>query len=318
MQRTVGVGLGLALLSAATFGTSGAFARSLIDAGWSPGAAVAARLSVAALVLMIPTIVLLRGRWKILRRNAGVVTAYGLIAVAGCQFFYFNAVEHLSVGVALLLEYSGTVLVVGWLWLRHGQRPRRLTAIGAVVSLGGLALVLDLAGDSRLDPVGVLWGLAAAVGLAIYFVLSARIDPELPPIAVAGAGMGIGAVALLALGAVGVLPMRATFGNVNFVGVGVSWLVPVLGLSLVAAVVAYVSGIGAARALGAKLASFVGLTEVMFAVLIAWVLLAQLPSLVQFAGGVLIVGGIVLVHIDEMRGQRATVATTEAGLLPSS
>ena len=30
-------GLGLALLSAATFGTSGTFARALIEAGWSPG-----------------------------------------------------------------------------------------------------------------------------------------------------------------------------------------------------------------------------------------------------------------------------------------
>ena len=40
-QRTRGgLGLTLALLSAATFGTSGSFAASLIEAGWTPGAAV--------------------------------------------------------------------------------------------------------------------------------------------------------------------------------------------------------------------------------------------------------------------------------------
>ena len=58
----------------------------------------------------------------------------------------------MPVGVALLLEYLGVVLVVGWLWLRHGQRPRRLTVAGAVAALAGLVLVLDLTGSARLDP----------------------------------------------------------------------------------------------------------------------------------------------------------------------
>src|SRR4051812_44997823 len=101
-QPVTRVGFVLALLSAATFGTSGTFASALIDAGWSPGAAVTVRISVAALILAIPAVVLLRGRWKVLWRNAGMVTIYGLVAVAGCQVAYFNAVQHLSVGVALL------------------------------------------------------------------------------------------------------------------------------------------------------------------------------------------------------------------------
>jgi hypothetical protein len=47
-MRTHHAGLVLAIASAATFSTSGSFAHSLIDAGWTPGAAVAARISVAA------------------------------------------------------------------------------------------------------------------------------------------------------------------------------------------------------------------------------------------------------------------------------
>jgi len=300
-QRAAAAGLGLALLSAATFGTSGSFARSLTDAGWSSGAAVAARISVAALILAVPAVLALRGRWRVLRRDLGMVTVYGLVAVAGCQVFFFNAVQHLSVGVALLLEYLGTVLVVGWLWLRHGQRPPRLTVIGSVVALVGLAFVIDVAGDSRLDWVGVLWGLGAAFGLATYFVLSSKGDGDLPPVAMAAGGMTIGAVALLGLGALGALPMNATFGTVDFAGHRASWLVPVIGLSLVAAAIAYVAGIGAARILGAKLASFVGLTEVVFAMLVAWLLLNELPTGMQFLGGGLIVAGVALVRIDELR-----------------
>lgn len=298
-----GTGLALAVLSAGTFGTSGAFGSSLIGAGWSPAAAVATRIGVAALLLTIPAVLQLRGRWGMLRRAVGRVAAYGLVAVAGTQLFYFNAIEHMPVGIALLLEYLAVVLVVGWLWARHGHRPRRLTVIGAVTAVAGLAMVLDLAGPARMDLVGVMWGLLAAVGLAVYFVLSAADDAEpLPPVIMAWSGMCVGTAVLAALGWTGVLSMTATTRNVAFLGHQVSWIVPVLGLSLVSTVISYVAGIGAARRLGAKLASFIGLAEVLFAVLFAWLLLGQLPSMIQFAGGALILAGVVLVRTDELRG----------------
>lgn len=300
-----GAGLSLAVLSAATFGTSGAFAASLIDAGWTPGAAVTARIVAAAVLLTGPALLALRGRWGLLRRGRGIMVGYGLVAVAGCQLCYFNAVAHLSVGVALLLEYTGALLVVGWLWLRHGQRPRRLTLIGAATAIIGLVLVLDLAGAHRLDPVGVLWGLGAAAGLAVYFVLSASAEEPLPPLVMAWGAMVVGALALVVSGAVGVLPMRAPRTQVTILDHQVSWLFPVLGLSLVAAVIAYSAGIGAARLLGAKVASFLGLSEVLFAVAFAWLLLDQVPVAVQFLGGALIIVGIAAVRVDELRGPRA-------------
>ncbi len=300
-ERTIGAGLGLALISAAGFGTSGSFARSLTDAGWSVSAAVTVRIGVAALLLAIPAVIAMRGRWHALRRNLGMVSVYGLVAVAGCQVFFFNSVQTLSVGVALLLEYLGLILVVGWVWLRHGNRPRRLTILGSGVALLGLVLILNLIGGTRLDPVGVLWGLGAAFGLAVYFVLSSKVDSELPPLAVAAAGMTIGTLALVVLGLFGALPMHATFGSVGFSGRLMPFWVPVIGLSLIAAAIAYVVGIAAARKLGPRLASFAGLTEVAFAVLFAWIMLGELPTPIQLAGGVFIVGGVILVRLDETR-----------------
>jgi drug/metabolite transporter (DMT)-like permease len=309
-----GAGLGLALLSAASFSTAGSFARSLAVAGWSPGAAVVARVGVAAVLLAVPALVAMRGRWGALRRTGMMVVLYGLVAVAGGQVCFFNALEHLSVGVALLLEYLGTVLVVAWMWLRHGHQPHRLTVIGSVVALLGLALVLDLTGTTgtstganHLDVVGVLWALGGAIGLAGYFVLSGRddgdtgADAEIPPVALASAGMIVGAVALFGLGGLGALPMHARFTAVELAGHQVSWLVPVVGLSLLAAAIAYVAGIGATRRLGPRLASFVGLTEVIFAVLFAWLFLGELPTGVQLLGGLLILAGVALVRMDEGR-----------------
>ena len=292
-------GLALAVLSAASFGTSGAFAASLLDAGWTPGAAVTTRVVVAALVLTGPAMLQMRGRMSLLGRGSRTFVPYGIFAVAGAQLGFFQAVERLSVGVALLLEYSGALLVVAWMWARHGHRPRRLTIAGAVAAVAGLALVLDLLGDQRLDLVGVLWGLAAAVGLAVYFVLSAGGEDPLPPLVVAWGGLSVGAAVLLTASLTGVLPARTTFGDVTLLDARVSWLVPVAGLALLAAVVAYVSGIGAARLLGARLASFVGLTEVLFAVAFAALLVAQVPTGLQLAGGLLVLAGVALVRLDE-------------------
>lgn len=302
-MRTAGssAGLGLALVSAATFGTSGAFASSLLGAGWTAGSAVTVRVVIAALALTVPALLALRGRLNQLRRGGGRMVAYGVVAVAGAQLCYFNAVEHLPVAVALLLEYSGVLLVVGWMWARHGHRPGRLTGYGGLAAVVGLALVLDLVGSSGVDAVGVLWGLGAAIGLAVYFVISAATDDALPPLVVAWGGLAIGAIALLLAGAVGVLPLAAPRVDVTLASTRVSWLVPVLGMSLVAAAVAYVTGILGARRLGARVASFVGLTEVLFAVLFAWLLLGQAPKPVQLVGGLLMVAGIALVRLDEGR-----------------
>jgi drug/metabolite transporter (DMT)-like permease len=305
-----GAGLVIGLMSAAAFGTSGTFGTSLIGADWSPAGAVLARVSIAALVLTGPALVQLRGRWALLRRWGWRTVAYGCIGVATCQLGYFNAISRMPVGIALLIEYMGILLVVGWLWARHGQRPRRLTIVGSVAAIGGLALMLDLTGPGGISPVGVLWALLAAVSMAVYFILSAWSGAPssdaassraeaLPPVVMTWGGMIVGAVVLAAAGVTGLAPLAASSADVTLLHHQVSWIVPILGLSVLAAAFAYVTGIGAARRLGAKLGSFVALAEVLFAVLFAWVLLHQVPTTMQFLGGALILLGVILVRLDE-------------------
>jgi drug/metabolite transporter (DMT)-like permease len=304
-RSRAGLGLGLALASAATFGSSGAFAKPLLSAGWSPGAVVTARIAGAALVLLPAVAVVLRGRWHLLRRNARFAAAYGVVAVALCQFAYFNAVERLSVAVALLLEYLAPVLIVGYLWAR-GKRPGRLTVAGVLLAMGGLLLVLDVLGGVRLSLSGVAWGLLAATGLVGYFLLSEHEHEEsLPPLALAWAGLVTGSLVLGAAGLLRLLPMEASASDVLVGGAQLPWWVPIAELAVVAAAFAYAAGIGAVRHLGATMASFLMLTEVLFAIALAWLLLGELPRVVQLVGGLLIVAGVVAVRVEELRVARA-------------
>ncbi|MGL3805723.1 EamA family transporter [Paeniglutamicibacter sp. R2-26] len=294
-------GVGIALFSSALFGLSGSFAKSLLDAGWSPAAAVTVRMSVAALVLTIPTLVVMRGKWSLAAHNWKSIVLFGLFGVAACQFFYFQAVERLDVGVALLLEYLAPVLIVFFLWIRHRKRPTMLTIGGTVLSLIGLVAVLDLTGSNRVDPIGVLWGLGAAVGLVVYFFVSARADGALPPLVLATGGLYVGSATMGLVAAFGLLELRVAFVPVQLAQWETQWWVALGGLILCSTVISYVTGIMAARELGSKLASFISLTEVLFAVVWAWLLLGQLPAGIQLFGGALIVGGVLLVRADEMR-----------------
>jgi drug/metabolite transporter (DMT)-like permease len=195
--------------------------------------------------------------------------------------------------------------VVVWLWLRQGQRPGPVTLVGAGLAALGLVLVLDLLSGADLSLPGVLWALAAMVGAATYFVISADESNGLPPLALAGGGLVVGTLALALLGVVGLLPLHRASASVAYSGATVAPWVPLALLALVTAAVAYTTGIAAIRRLGSRVASFVALSEVLSGVLWAWLLLDELPRPVQLLGGLLIVAGVVAVKLGERTVVRA-------------
>jgi drug/metabolite transporter (DMT)-like permease len=292
-------GLVFAVVSAVSFGLSGALARGLFDSGWSPGAVTVARVSLGAAVLTPFGLAALRGRWRLLRRNLRLILTYGTLAVAGAQFCYFAAVQHMQVGPALLIEYTAPAAVVVFLWLRHGQRPGPTTLAGAGVAALGLVLVLDLLSGAELSRVGVLWALGAMVGCATHFIISADQSTGLPPFVLGWGGLVVATLELGLLGLVGVLPMSGSTAAASYAGLEMAWWVPLLLLGLVTAALSYVTGIAAGRRLGSRLASFVALLEVVAGVCWAWLLLDELPGVPQLAGGLLILVGVVAVKLGE-------------------
>ena len=73
-----------------------------------------------------------------------------------------------------------------------------------------------------------------------------------------------------------------------------SWAVPVIALGVLATAIAYTLGIMGIARLRPRFASLVGLSEVMFAVLAAWVLLGEAITLTQAIGGAVVLVGLAL------------------------
>jgi drug/metabolite transporter (DMT)-like permease len=316
------LGLVFAVGSAFAFGVSGPLAKSLMETGWSPTAAVTARLAGGALVMAIFATIVKPDWIRDALRHAKTVVAYGLIPIAGAQLCYYNAVAHLSVGVALLLEYTAPVLVVGWLWATTRRRPSNLTLAGVALAVAGIMLVLGVienggVSGAHINLAGVGWGLAAAICAACYFMMSDEVAADgsgLNSITLAAGGLIVGALAVALLGASGVMPLTFDTSDAVIAGWTTSWMVPTLALAVIPTAIAYTLGIMGIARLRPRFASLVGLAEVLFAVLAAWALLGEAITVTQAVGGAVVLVGLALAR----QGDRTEkVAATTLPDLPA-
>jgi drug/metabolite transporter (DMT)-like permease len=303
-------GLVTGLVAALAFATSGPVIKPLLEAGWTPGAAMVFRLGIGAVLLVGPALVALRGRYRLLRDEWRVLVAFGVFSTAGCSTLYYLAVDRLPVAVALLLEYTAPLLLVGLAWLRTRRAPAPAVLGGAALAMAGLVLVLDLTGNLHLDALGIVFGACAAVCSATYWALSAK-PIAVPPVTLAGVGMVIGTAVVGLLVLVGVLPFAAPPVHVDMLGAHLPWLVPILVVGALPTGFAYAISVVSVRLLGERVASFLALAEVLFAVLLAWALLGEVPLAVQAVGAVLVVAGVALVRRGVGEGASDELASDE-------
>ncbi|MFF8773351.1 DMT family transporter [Kitasatospora sp. NPDC015120] len=284
------LGLTLALVSAFAFGGSGTAAKPLIEAGLSPLHVVWLRVTGAAVVLLP----LAYRHRDAVRRRPGLLIGFGLLAVAGVQACYFAAISRIPVGVALLIEYLGPPLLIGYVRFVQRRPISRGAAIGAGVAVAGLACVVEVWNGLSFDALGVLFALGAACCQVGYFVLAdagSRGERPVDPIAVSAYGLLIGSIVLTAL----TRPWEADWGrlggDVVMNGHSLPALIPAAWMVLVATVLAYLTGVVAVQHLSPPVAGVVANLEAVVATMLAWVLLGEHLGLPQMAGGLLVLAG---------------------------
>jgi drug/metabolite transporter (DMT)-like permease len=297
MNRTsVTTGLLIGVLASLAFGTSGALAKPLMEAGWSPAAAVTARAGLAGILLLPFALAALRGRWEVVWRARWRILGMALIGVAGTQLVYFASLQRIPVSSALLIEYLAPLLLVTWVAVATRRVPGPIVIVGAVIAVGGLLLIIGPVGGG--DPLGYLFAAVAAVGCALYYVIAARPAQGLPPVALASFGLLIGALSLGIVGATGLVPFDVVLTEVSAAGMRLPWWAPLLLLAATTAV-GYATSIAASQVLGSRLMSFVGMLEVVFASVFAWISLGEALGPWQLLGGAFILAGIACVRAEK-------------------
>jgi drug/metabolite transporter (DMT)-like permease len=280
--------------AAACWAIAAVLAKYVFDRGVPPIRLAEARVAVAVAVLA-PLLV-----WRLprlLRPPPGtlpLLAGFGA-CVAAVNLSYYLAIDHLPVGVAVSLQYTGPAMVLAVSALAgrgaRGGRPGRVAWVAAAITLAGAVLVSRaLEGLGGLDVPGVAAGLASAVTFAAY-LLTAEL---------AGARGAHPATTLLwgFLSSVAIWSLAAPWWSwpleaLRDPGVALA----VAGVGLVGTLLPFALAVGAVRVISAATAGIAATSEPVFAAAFAWVLLDQRLAPPQLAGGALVVAGVVLAQL---------------------
>ena len=286
-----------ALLSAALFGANGTTTKLLVLGGLQPQQLTLFRSLGTTIIAGIVLLIVNRHAFRMPPRQLLTMAILGVTGIALLQACYGGALGRLPVGIALLLEYTGVLFValVGFFVFKEKVKARLWVAIGLV--LAGLVVVAQL-WNSRLDPLGVVLALGAAVMLTIYFVVGERQVAATSPLAVAF-WTGLFAAAFWAIFS-GWWTMSPTI-FVTPVEIGGShghfdvplWL-PLTSAVVLGSFLPFLLGFYALKHLPATAAGIVASSEVLFAFLVAWLWLGEGLDLVQLLGAAVVLVGIML------------------------
>ena len=158
----------MVLVAAALFGFNGAVAKVALSSGVSSLRLTEVRCAGAFVGLAL--IAVLRDRAS-LRPRPGEwrrLALFGVVGVAWVQLFYFLAINRLAIGIALLIQYLGPLLVAIWARTFGHEHVRRRVWAALGLSLAGLVLMVRLWSGVSLDGLGVVFALVSAFVFAAY------------------------------------------------------------------------------------------------------------------------------------------------------
>ena len=198
-----------------------------------------------------------------------------------------------NAGTGTILEYLGLILIVVWVCLTHRRWPRACETIAIVLAVSGTFLLCTHGSLDSLviTPSALAWGAVAALTLATYTLLPARL------IAAYGADVVVGYALLIAGLGVGLVGRVWRFA--------ITWTPDVI-LAMVITVVLGTTVAFTAYLWGVK-ASLIGSLEPIAAAALSALVMGTSYTGVDIVGMILIVGAVVTISVvDLLRARRVT------------
>lgn len=278
------------ILAAFCWGLSAVFAKEAFEAGIPPERMAQARIAVAGIPLLAVLGLVRRDLLRAPRAALLPILVFGvaLVAVNGA---YYTAIDRLSVGVAISLQYTAPVMVLVLTALVARRQLGVATWVAGILTLAGAVLVSGAYNGLRdLDGVGVVAGFASAISFAVY-LLSAEAAGRRGAHAATILGIGF-VVAAVVWGAF--LPWW-TWPMERLAEPDVA--LRVLGVGVVGTLIPFLLAVNAVRIISAAVAGIAATSEPVFAAGLAWLLLGQELGAPQILGGALVVAGVVIAQV---------------------
>ena len=297
-ERRPATGYAMVVVAAALFGLNGTVSKVILGTGLSSLRLTEIRCTGALAGLLAILLATRPERLRTSRRELPFLVCFGVFGVALVQLFYFLAIHRLEIGVSLVIQYLGPLLVALWARFVGKEHVRRRIWVALALALGGLSLVVDLWRGVSLDGFGVMFSLLSAVTFAAYLLLAEHAVGTRDPISLLCFGFLFATVFWAIAQPWWSFPFGIAGERSSLHGNLASLHLPVWALIawvVVAGTIApFFLIVGALQHLPATRVGLIAMLEPVIGTLVAFAWLDETLGAQQLAGGAVVLAGIVL------------------------
>jgi drug/metabolite transporter (DMT)-like permease len=289
----------MALTAAGLWAVNGVISKVIIESGDIPAQRLTEVRTTGAFAILFVVLALARpGSLRVRREELPVLLMFGVLGLALVQWFYFEAISRLDIGVALLIQYVAPILVALWARFVYHEPVRRRIWASLCLSILGVALLVQLWDGLTLDGVGVAAAIGSAITFSIYILSAERAVRRRDPVSLVCYGFLLATVFWSVIQPLWTFPLDRVDDTVSLLGrleaislpvwLLMAWMV-VLGTIVPFALLA-----ASLQHIPASRAAITAMFEPVAATVFAYAWLGEALTAAQLVGGIVVLAAISL------------------------
>jgi drug/metabolite transporter (DMT)-like permease len=283
-------------VAATLFAVNGTVSKVILASGISARQLTEVRCAGAVVGLVLLAAVTRPASLRIRAKDLPLLLALGVVGLALVQWSYFYAIARLEIGIALLIQFVGPILVALWARFVFGERVRQRIWLALALALAGLTLIVQIWHGGRHSGAGIAAAVVAAVTYAAYILLAERGVRRRDPISLSAWGFLFATLFWSVLAPWWDFPSGRVDDHVSLLGHLASTDLPVwllmLWMIVLGTIVPFLLVVGALRHITATRAGITGMLEPVVAIVVAWAWLGESLEPVQLSGALITLAGI--------------------------
>ena len=285
-------------IAATLFAVNGSVSKVVLGSGLSSLQLAQIRSTGAAVGFLLFLVLFARNRFRVDRRELAFLVAFGIAGLALVQWLYFTALEHLPIGVALLIQFTAPLFVALFARYVYREHIRRRIWVALALCTAGLAVVVELWSGVSFSAIGMTAAFTGAFALTAYMLMAERERRHRDPASLSFYGFAFAALFWAIVQPLWRFPWDVFDNRVSLQGRLADHTAPVWMLVafviVIGTIVTFSLLTGALRHIPATRASIAATLEPVVATVVAWIWLGESFGVAQLIGGGIVLAGIVL------------------------
>ena len=292
------LGYAMVAVAATLFAVNGTVSKVILGSGIDSQQLTEVRCAGALIGLTLIAAATRPSSLRIRRNELLLLVALGVAGLALVQWSYFFAIHRVEIGIALVIQFVGPILVALWARFAYGEHVRRRIWVALALALTGLVLMVEIWRAHRPNAAGLAAAALAAVTYAAYILLAERGVRRRDPISLSAWGFLFATIFWSLLAPWWNFPGGRVGDDVSLLGNLASSHLPVWALMVwmvvLGTIVPFALVVAALRHISATRAGITGMLEPVLAIVAAWAWLGESLNLTQLSGVAATLAGISL------------------------